>query len=536
MTEALIADFLSTFKEDDHFPQAFVNAYELIECLAHNEMGETLLVKDWQSGAYCVAKCYAREWVQPQHSESDLLKRLHHAGLPVYVAEYENDAMLVVVRAYTEGQPLDRLAQSAALQTEQAVDIAIQLCDILTYLHSQTPPVIHRDIKPQNVIVDEQGQVTLIDFGISRTYNGEAQEDTLCFGTRHYAAPEQYGFAQTDGRADIFSLGVLLCWMLTGREDVEAVIAEQPQHRLIRIIRKCTAFAPKERYQSAAQVKADLSGQTTRRQVLLGMGAGLLVLASAAAALRFGLPQLNVAGGVKFSNPLIEQAVRLHLGKTDGEELTPADLLLVSDLYIFGNQAAEDGEGYNAIGQRFMNKDPLVKRGEIESLADLGQLVNLRELNIAFAKISDVAPLAGLAALETIELKHNPLADIAPLAGNASLGSLQVFDTQIADFTALKTCPALKLIDAGYTQVRSLAAFTGLDVLEVLVLRRTPLQSLDQVENLTQLRQIYLSETSLKDLSPLLKLPLLEKVEVDEEMRTAAEAIQSAARFEITYQ
>ncbi len=72
------------------------------------------------------------------------------------------------------------------------------MCDILNYLHSQNPPIIHRDIKPQNVIVDERGRVTLIDFGISRMYDAGARADTLCFGTRHYAAPEQYGFAQTD--------------------------------------------------------------------------------------------------------------------------------------------------------------------------------------------------------------------------------------------------------------------------------------------------------------------------------------------------
>ena len=119
---------------------------------------------------------------------------------------------------------------------------------------SKPPPVIHRDIKPQNIILSDDGLATLIDFGISRYYDKNARSDTVCFGTQEFAPPEQYGFSQTDCRADIFSLGVLLGWMLTGRTS-DFVI---PDRRLARIVKKCTAFSPKDRYSSVAAVRRAL--------------------------------------------------------------------------------------------------------------------------------------------------------------------------------------------------------------------------------------------------------------------------------------
>jgi len=182
MTDAIVEDFLASF-DDSRFPAAFLMRYELMECLSNHALGETLLVKDRQTGEHYIAKCYLEDSLPSHTSESDLLRKLDHDGLPAYIAEYQNDRTLCVVREFARGKSLDRLAREAPLTLRQCVDIAVQLCSILTYLHGQTPPIIHRDIKPQNIIVDDAGGVTLIDFGISRRYDETSAADTLCFGT-----------------------------------------------------------------------------------------------------------------------------------------------------------------------------------------------------------------------------------------------------------------------------------------------------------------------------------------------------------------
>ena len=95
------------------------------------------------------------------------------------------------------------------------IRLCAKLAEILIYLHSRTPPVIHRDIKPENVIITEEKEPVLIDFDIARTFKTAEETDTVFFGTKGYAPPEQYGFAQTDCRSDIYAFGVLLRFLLT---------------------------------------------------------------------------------------------------------------------------------------------------------------------------------------------------------------------------------------------------------------------------------------------------------------------------------
>ena len=104
-------------------------------------------------------------------------------------------------------------------QTEDiARELAIALAEAMKALHTSDPVVIHRDIKPKNIIVRDDGSLALIDFGISRVYKKEATSDTVISGTEGFAPPEQYGFMQTDIRSDIYSFGVVLSWLLTGKE------------------------------------------------------------------------------------------------------------------------------------------------------------------------------------------------------------------------------------------------------------------------------------------------------------------------------
>ncbi|MEA4845892.1 MAG: protein kinase [Clostridiaceae bacterium] len=528
--------------DGSRYPEGFLADYEAMECLAQVDSGETLLVRARQTGAYFVAKCYTDKSLLSRRTESELLKNLHHYGLPAFTGEYRNDAVLCVVREYVEGTPLDRYAAENELTGEQAVSFGVQLCDILTYLHGQTPPVIHRDIKPQNIIVDAKGKLRLIDFGISRVYDETAREDTVCFGTKHFAAPEQYGFSQTDRRADIFSAGVLLGWLLTGESDMGNIMPKLTSPALRRIIKKCTAFAPEKRYASAAKLKADLLNADGHRQKNALRWACCLLACAACLCAGFGIgrytevtPVFLTFSGISFKEPLIEQAVRLALHKPGNEPIGEKELLSVTGLYIYGDRAADSYETFEEIGAHMVRNDGTVKNGGISSLEDLAKLKNLRRLHIALEDIRDLAPLAGLHSLEQIELKHNPIEDVTPLSSLSLLRELYLYDTRVSDLSALSACPLLESIDAGGTQITDLRAFKGISSLKYLYIWQRPIKSLSGIEEFTHLEQLGLSRVEDGDLSPLLVLPRLKEAHLDEALGEAAEADLKQAQFKITH-
>lgn len=142
------------------------------------------------------------------------------------------------------GDSLAYLLEGALFSPAEARKIALQLCSALWVLHKLG--AVHRDIKPENVIIRGR-EAVLIDFDASRIFKSETNRDTQILGTTGYAAPEQYGITQTDERADIYSLGVLLNIMLTGKHPSR----ELASGRLGRIVQKCTMVNPEKRYKSA---------------------------------------------------------------------------------------------------------------------------------------------------------------------------------------------------------------------------------------------------------------------------------------------
>ena len=149
-----------------------------------------------------------------------------------------------MLEEYIEGDSLAELLRGVCFTAAEARETTWQLCQALWVLHSMG--AVHRDVKPENVILRGR-QAVLIDFDASRLFKGEHSADTRILGTTGYAAPEQYGIAQTDERADIYSLGVLLNIMLTGKHPSK----ELPHGRWGRVVQKCTMVNPQKRYRSA---------------------------------------------------------------------------------------------------------------------------------------------------------------------------------------------------------------------------------------------------------------------------------------------
>ncbi len=156
--------------------------------------------------------------------EALFLARLNHPALPSLYDYFFEDGYWYLVMDYIPGQTLTAyLRQQGPLPPLEALNYAIQLCDVFDYLHKQSPPIIYRDLKPSNILITPQGTLMLIDFGIARYFKEGQSNDTTDFGSPGYASPEQYKTeGQTDGRSDLFSLGVLLYEMISGQRPITA--------------------------------------------------------------------------------------------------------------------------------------------------------------------------------------------------------------------------------------------------------------------------------------------------------------------------
>lgn len=202
-------------------------------------------------------------------AEIETLKKLKHPNLPSIVDVIEDEDSFIIVMDYIEGRSLDKIIEENGAQPETfVVEWAKQLCDVFGYLHSRNPAIIYRDMKPANIMLKPDGNITVIDFGTAKNYEIDLGE-TTGIGTIGYAAPEQYigsGLGRTDARTDIYCLGITMYHLLTNIDPCKNLINDKSiravnpalSHGLDAIIQKCTQYQPEDRYQTCAELMYDL--------------------------------------------------------------------------------------------------------------------------------------------------------------------------------------------------------------------------------------------------------------------------------------
>lgn len=223
----------------ESFLEAVTTEYDTLRVLKRSPRGTVSVVRHKKSGTRYVFRRYS--------GSGEVYRRLLPVlcpHLPQIMEAAEQDGQTAVLEEYVQGDTLAELLMGARLTEREARQVTMQLCQALHVLHSMG--AVHRDVKPENVILRGSDAV-LIDFDAARIYKVASESDTQVLGTTGFAAPEQYGIFQSDERADIFSLGVLLNIMLTGKHPSREMAAG----KMGRIVRKCTMTAPEQRYQSA---------------------------------------------------------------------------------------------------------------------------------------------------------------------------------------------------------------------------------------------------------------------------------------------
>lgn len=210
------------------------------------------IVKNMKTGHVAVEKLIRSEQKQIYLA----IKEIDQLNLPKIYDVFDEGGECVVLREYVEGESLqDYQNESRIFENTEIKSIATQICDALIALHHHIPPIIHRDVKLSNVIMTDDGNIKLLDFDAARFYDENANNDTVEIGTHGYAAPEAYGFHQTDARSDIYSLGVLLNLLITGKKPNEQLA----KGRFRNIIKKCTDLSPRKRYRSVTLLKRAIS-------------------------------------------------------------------------------------------------------------------------------------------------------------------------------------------------------------------------------------------------------------------------------------
>ena len=207
------------------------------------------LVKHVESGRLFVRK----ETGAQSKTVYETLQKKSFAGIPHIYECVEDGDNLIVIEEYINGTNLAGYLEENGPMTEKAaISLILQLCNILSPLHENEPMIIHRDIKPSNIMRMDDGSIYLLDFDASKFHEENKNRDTVLMGTAGYAAPEQYGFAQSDGRTDIYSLGVLLRELM-GSDT-------QPSPECQKVIEKCTAMDPEDRFDDVNKLEKALLG------------------------------------------------------------------------------------------------------------------------------------------------------------------------------------------------------------------------------------------------------------------------------------
>lgn len=289
--------------------QLLQQRYKIVKILGRGGMGAVYLAEDQRLPTKWAVKEMKKEGLTEEEraegvelfkSEARILSELRHRNLPRIVDFFEQDAQLYLVMDYVEGITLEQLlSEEGPLTTQKALEMCLQIADVLDYLHSRKDPIVFRDFKPGNVMVTRENEVKLVDFGIARVFKQDASADTKALGTPGYAAPEQYGRGQSGPRTDLYAFGATMHHALTGRDPTDEPFQFPPitdyrqdlPPEFVSILESCLALKTQERPESAFAVKKVLepllgiTGSTGRRTTSeLGQGPG---------------PQTPVTGGME---------------------------------------------------------------------------------------------------------------------------------------------------------------------------------------------------------------------------------------------
>ena len=290
--------------------RAMAKKLDLITTISEKEKSSVWLMAD-ENGDFLIMKKICGE------EKLELYRKLQEANSPFFpkiLEVYAEDGKTVVLEEWLEGEELARMTDGE-MDAERAFDYARQLIMAIQTLHHLNPPLIHRDVKPENILITKEGQLKLLDFDAAREWLGEGKErDTILLGTRGYAAPEQFGYSQTDARTDLYSVGIVCAGLFE-----KASWPKWQKKRIKTFLDKATMFDPDERFQTAEEMGKALEKVRTGRRTTCIAGTAVFLLILGMIWIAFG-----VWRGKELTEKPVEPEATMPVSKLTDLDVLPA--------------------------------------------------------------------------------------------------------------------------------------------------------------------------------------------------------------------
>lgn len=500
---------------NDYLPEDMQEHWTVYECLKESEDSSTFLVKETATGILCVLKWGRNRQTEFLRNEMEIMKKMadrKFSGIPKAYRIFEENGEVYLVREYIEGMSLAQMVlQKGGISEAEICRISRKICQTAEQFQNPDEPIIHRDIKPENIVVTPGGEVVFIDFGTMRSYKKDGSRDTFVVGTRGTAAPEQYGYTQTDQCTDVYAIGQTMLYMVSESYEMNQLSECAVSRRMKKIIEKACSFEPDKRYGDAAQLRRAVEKcQANNRKKVYKKAGAVFGLIAAGYILAIFSPdgtvienkrietaeqsaaEEQIQAEITFREELIEEAVRkeLRLSKTD--KITASMLENVRKLRIVGKEILDDEDTFWGEGHHVDGKDSSFGsvRGNITDLSDLAQMVNLEELALCNQKIEDISGLKEL-PLKKLYLSKNMITDFSVLLNLIDLDTLCIMENPAENLSVIGECTGILRLN-----------IQGMNLTDIDFLKNLSLDYLD-MSNVEVENNIFEPLTEMKKLDTL---------------------------------
>ena len=500
---------------NDYLPEDMQEHWTVYECLKESEDSSTFLVKETATGILCVLKWGRNRQTEFLRNEMEIMKKMADrklSGIPKAYRIFEENGEVYLVREYIEGMSLAHMVlQKGGISEAEICRISRKICQTAEQFQNPDEPMIHRDIKPENIVVTPGGEVVFIDFGTMRSYKKDGSRDTFVVGTRGTAAPEQYGYTQTDQRTDVYAIGQTMLYMVSESYEMNQLSECAVSRRMKKIIEKACSFEPDKRYGDAAQLRraVEKCQANNRKKVYKKAGAVFGLIAAGYILAIFSqdgtvienkrietaeqsAAEEQIQAEITFREELIEEAVRKELGLSKTDKITASMLENVRKLRIVGKEILDDEDTFWGEGHHVDGKDSSFGsvRGNITDLSDLAQMVNLEELALCNQKIEDISGLKEL-PLKKLYLSKNMITDFSVLLNLIDMDTLCIMENPAENLSVIGECTGILRLN-----------IQGMNLTDIDFLKNLSLDYLD-MSNVEVENNIFEPLTEMKKLDTL---------------------------------